>query len=224
MHQSWGKLLFLHWRMPIAALRPLIPQRLSIDTFAGEAWVGLTPFTIWDARPTYVPPLPWLSDFHEVNVRTYVYLDGVPGVWFFSLDANSLAAVAGARTFFSLPYYHASISLEQEDDRIIYSASRVGAEPAAKLETTWSIGEPLPPAAPGTLEFFLIERYCLYTSDGAKLYRCRIFHQPWPLRRARLDAFTSTLIEADGLPTPAGEPLLHFGGPVDVEVWPLEEV
>jgi uncharacterized protein len=100
MYQSWGKLLFMHWQMSAEALRRLIPSRLSIDTFDGKAWAGLTPFTIWDARPILMPPLPWLSDFHELNVRTYVHLDGVPGVWFFSLDANSMAAVIGARTFF----------------------------------------------------------------------------------------------------------------------------
>jgi len=224
MHQSWDRLLFIHWRMPAEALRQLIPSRLAIDTYEGEAWVGLTPFTIRDARPTYVPPLPWLSDFHEVNVRTYVHLGGVPGVWFFSLDANSLAAVAGARAFFSLPYHRADIELAQEGDTVVYTADRVGAEPPAGLRATWRVGSPLPAAVPGTLEFFLVERYCLYTSDGEKLYRCRIHHRPWPLRTAALTAFSSTLVEADGLPTPAGEPLLHYGGPVDVEVWPLEEV
>lgn len=114
MHQSWGKLLFMHWQLPAEALRPFIPARLSIDTFRGQAWIAATPFTVWDARPVFTPPLPWLSDFHEINVRTYVHLDGVPGVWFFSLDANSLVAVLGARTFFHLPYHVAQINLAQE--------------------------------------------------------------------------------------------------------------
>ncbi|HZI17770.1 MAG TPA: DUF2071 domain-containing protein [Pyrinomonadaceae bacterium] len=224
MRQSWLKLLFMHWRMPAGELRRLIPERLTIDTFEGEAWVGLTPFTIRDALPTFVPPLPWVGDFHEVNVRTYVRLDGFPGVWFFSLDANSLAAVAGARAVFSLPYYRADITLGEEGETIVYSAAREGAEPPAVFEATYGAGEPLPRAEPGSLDFFLVERYCLYTSDGEKLYRCRIAHQPWPLRRASLSGFRSTLIEADGLPSPHGDPLLHFGGPVNVEVWPLEEV
>jgi uncharacterized protein YqjF (DUF2071 family) len=108
MYQSWDKLLFMHWRMPVEALRPLIPEPLVpeplvIDTFEGEVWVALTPFTIRDARPIFTPPLSWISDFHEINVRTYVHLNGVPGVRFFSLDANSLVAVMGARTFFHLP-------------------------------------------------------------------------------------------------------------------------
>lgn len=224
MHQSWDKLLFMHWQIPVASLRQLIPEPLMIDTFEGQAWIGVTPFTVWDARPVLTPPLPWVSEFHEINVRTYVHLDGVPGVWFFSLDANSMVAVMGARTFFRLPYYNASISLEQQDETIIYTSSREGAAPRAEFHATWKIGAALPQAEPGTLDFFLTERYCLYTSDEEKLYRCRIFHQPWPLRQASLATYYSSMIEAAGLPTPAGEPLLHHGGPVSVEVWPLEEV
>jgi uncharacterized protein YqjF (DUF2071 family) len=224
MHQSWGKLLFMHWRFPVEALRAYIPGRLGIDTFDGMAWVTVTPFTVWDAHPRFVPPLPFVSDFHEINVRTYVHLDGVPGVWFFSLDANSLVVVTGARTFFHLPYYHASISLKQEDDTIIYSARRHAPGPFARFDATWTVGDRLRQAEPETLEFFLVERYCLYTAEGGKLYRCRIHHQPWPLRDAILSSHSTDLFEADGLPKPLGEPLVDFGGPVNVEVWPLEEV
>src|SRR5881394_718396 len=90
MHQSWGSLLFIHWAVPGTVLRPFIPDRLEIDTFDDTAWLAITPFTLWNVRPTFVPPLPWFSNFHELNLRTYVYLDGVPGVWFFSLDANRM--------------------------------------------------------------------------------------------------------------------------------------
>jgi uncharacterized protein YqjF (DUF2071 family) len=224
MHQSWGKLLFMHWQTPIHSIRRLIPERLTVDTFDGEAWISLTPFTIWDARPIFTPPLPWLSDFHEINVRTYVSLGGVPGVWFFSLDANSMVAVMAARAFFHLPYYNASISLEQEGETVFYNSTREDAGPPARFNATWIIGSDLPQARPGSLDYFLVERYCLYTSDGGKLYRCRIFHQPWPLQEASLTTYDSSMIEAGGLPTPEGEPLLHCGGPVNVEVWPLEEV
>jgi uncharacterized protein len=224
MYQCWGKLLFMHWEVPLQALRQLIPERLTIDMYEGKAWIGLTPFTIWDARPIFMPPLPWVSDFHEINVRTYAHLDGIPGVWFFSLDANSMVAVQAARTFFHLPYYNASISLEQRGETIIYTASRKNTEPPAKFNATWTIGADLPQAEPGSLEFFLYERYCLYTSDEDKLYRCRIFHPPWPLQEAKVSQYESNLIETDGLPAPVGKPLLHCAGPVDVEVWPLEEV
>ena len=114
MHQDWHKLLFLHWEVRVEDLRPLIPEKLAIDTFEGKAWLTVTPLTITNLRPPYLPPLPYLSWLYELNVRTYVHIDGVPGVWFFSLDANNLPAVIGARMFFSLPYYNARIMCEED--------------------------------------------------------------------------------------------------------------
>jgi uncharacterized protein len=227
MHQDWGKLLFMHWRMDEKALRPLIPERLTIDTFDGSAWIAVTPFTMWDIRafPPFLPPVPGLSRMHELNVRTYVHLDNVPGVWFFSLDANSSVAVLTARTFFHLPYFNAEMELEQEDATIIYSSTRTESdEPEAKLATTWKIGETLPYSHPGSLEFFLTERYCLYSAHKQKLYRARIFHEPWPLKKASLSSFDSTMIESHGLPTPKGDPLLHYAEEISVDIWSLEEV
>ena len=226
MYQSWGDLLFMHWRVPADSLRRLIPERLEVDTFEGEAWVGVTPFTLWGVRPVLLPALPFVSEFHEVNVRTYVHLDGVPGVWFFSLDANSTVAVTGARALFQLPYFYADITREHDGETTVFMSSRQGdAAPHASFGATWRAGDPLPEAEPGTLDFFLVERYCLYTADAAgALYRARIHHRPWPLRRARVETYRSTMVEAAGLGSPAGAPVLHHGGPVDVEVWPLEKV
>jgi hypothetical protein len=224
MHQNWGKLLFMHWPIEIEVLRPLIPERLSIDTFEGEAWIGITPFTMWGVRPVFTPPVPFLSELHETNVRTYVHLDGVPGVWFFSLDANSALAVTGARTLYHLPYFNAEIDLEEEDAAIDYRLSRSD-EPHAELEARWTIGEPLPESEPGSLDFFLTERYCLYAEDSSRqLYRARIHHAPWPLQDAELDSLRSTMIESQGLPTPEGEPLLHYAEALAVDIWPLKKV
>jgi len=225
MHQSWGDLLFLHWQVGAEALRRHIPARLEVDTYEGRAFVGVTPFTLWDVRPVFTPPIPFLSEFHEINVRTYVHLDGVPGVWFFSLDANSTAAVLGARTLFHLPYFNARIERERAGETTRYHSSRDdSAGRAAEFEATWTTGAEQPVAEPGTLDFFLVERYCLYTADDEKLYRVRINHRPWPLRDVRLGPHRSGMVEAAGLARPAGEPLTHHGGPVDVEVWPLEEI
>jgi uncharacterized protein len=226
MHQSWDDLLFMHWRVPAESLRRLVPERLEIDTHEGEAWVGVTPFTLRGVRPVLVPALPFVSEFHEINVRTYVHLDGVPGVWFFSLDANSTVAVAGARTLFRLPYFYADIKREQTAETTVFTSSREGdSSPHASFAATWRAGEGLPEAEPGSLEFFLVERYCLYTSGGeGHIYRARIHHRPWPLRRVRVESYRSSMVEAAGLGNPAGTPLLHHGGPVDVEVWPLETV
>jgi uncharacterized protein YqjF (DUF2071 family) len=226
MHQDWGKLLFMHWRIDEKALRPLIPERLTIDTFDGTAWIAVTPFTMWDIRafPPYLPPVPGLSSMHELNVRTYVHLDNVPGVWFFSLDANSLVAVLTARTFFHLPYYTAEMSLEEEGETINYSSNRTdGDAPEARLEAKWQIGETLPFSHPGSLEFFLTERYCLYAAHKQKLYRSRIYHEPWPLRKASLSSLDSTMIESHGLPTPKDAPLLHYAEEISVDIWPITE-
>lgn len=228
MHQDWGKLLFMHWRIDEKKLRPLIPERLTIDTFDGSAWIAVTPFTMWDIRafPPLLPPVPGLSSMHELNVRTYVHLDGVPGVWFFSLDANSSIAVLTARTFFHLPYFNAEMELEQQGETIIYSSRRAKGEDVspAKFDATWKTGEMLPYSHPGSLEFFLTERYCLYTSHKQKLYRCRIFHEPWPLQKATLSSFDSTMIESHGLPTPKDAPRLNYAEEISVDIWPLEEV
>src|SRR5467141_3307998 len=200
MHQHWGKLLFLHWRIEEELLRPLIPATLEIDTFDGTAWIAVTPFTMWGIRASFLPPIPGASALHELNVRTYVHLDGVPGVWFFSLDATNSLAVWAARRFYHLPYFKAEMSLDQKGKTIEYSSKRMNSP--AELNATWVIGESLPQSQPGTLQFFLTERYCLYTSHRGELYRARIFHPPWSLQTATLSALDSTMIESAGLPTP----------------------
>ena len=226
MYQSWGKLLFMHWPVPAESIRPLIPEPLVIDTFDGNAWIGITPFTMWDVRPVLTPPLPVLSRSHELNVRTYVHLDGVPGVWFFSLDANNPLAALGARLAFHLPYFTARMSLEQRDRTIHFTSGRTSLHAApAKFEAAWTVGDKLAQPEPDSLDFFLIERYCLYAARGDSLYRARIFHSPWPLCRAHLLSCRSTMLETQGLPSPKGDPLLHQQDePLRVRVWPRVRV
>ena len=225
MHQNWGKLLFLHWAIDAELLRPLIPSQLSIDTFDGKAWIGVVPFTMWGIRASFLPAIPGTSAFHELNVRTYVHFNGVPGVWFFSLDAVNRLAVWGARTFYHLPYFKAEMSLEQEGETINYSSHRIDQrESPAEFEATWNIGEPLPQSTPNSLEFFLTERYCLYSFHRDQLFRSRIFHQPWPLQSATVESYRSTMIESLGILQPQGEPLLHYAESIAVDIWPLKKV
>ncbi|MGB7922399.1 MAG: DUF2071 domain-containing protein [Pyrinomonadaceae bacterium] len=225
MRQCWGKLLFMHWPVPVELIRPLLPDRLTVDTFEGSAWIGVVPFTMWGVRPTYAPPVPGLSAFHELNVRTYVHLDGVPGVWFLSLDAESALAVWGARTFFHLPYFNARMSLRQHEQTVLYTSRRTGqGAPPAEFGAAWNIKGELPESEPGSLPFFLTERYCLYAAGRGRLYRCRIFHPPWPLQDASLSSYRSTMIESHGIPAPAGEPLLHYAEALQVDIWMLTEV
>jgi uncharacterized protein len=224
MKQNWGKLLFMHWRIPVEVLRPHIPARLAIDTYDNSAWIAIAPFTMWGVRLSFTPAIPWVSELHELNVRTYVHLDDVPGVWFFSLDTNSLPAVLGARALYHLPYYHAEIELTQDDATIHYKLRRQQAERPAEFQATWTIGASLPEARPGSLEFFLTERYCLYSISDDRLYRARIHHRPWPLQRATVSKLYSTMIESHGLPTPTGAPLLHYAEALAVDIWPIEQV
>jgi uncharacterized protein YqjF (DUF2071 family) len=215
----------MHWRIDENLLRPLIPDELTIDTFDGSAWIAVVPFTMWDIRafPPYVPPVPGLSAFHELNVRTYVTYKNGPGVWFFSLDCNSAAAVLGARQVYYLNYLNAEIDLTQNGSTIDYNLTRTD-KPEASFAASWSIGEPLPRSAPGSIEFFLTERYCLYTNRDEKLYQCRIYHQPWSLQSAKLHAQSSTMIESMGIPTPDGIPLLHYAEEIRVEIWSLHQL
>ena len=224
MHQDWGKLLFIHWRINESLLRPHIPRSLEIDTYGGSAWIAITPFTMWDIRafPPFVPPVPGLDSMHELNVRTYVHYNGVPGVWFFSLDANSRAAVLGARTFFHLPYYNADIDMQGKTS-IKYRLKRRD-EPAAQFKADWKVGDALPQSQPGSREFFLTERYMLYTEVEGELFRARIYHEPWQLYKAELTNFGSSMLEAKQITQPKTHPILHHAEAVSVDIWNLESV
>jgi uncharacterized protein YqjF (DUF2071 family) len=223
MQQYWGKLLFAHWWLPPELVRPLIPPQLQLDLWEGRAYVGVVPFTMWGIRASFLPPIPGTSAFHELNVRTYVHYNGLPGVYFLSLDAAHRLAVWGARNFYYLPYFNADMDLQQTGREIRYRSTRTD-EPPAALAARWTIGEPLPEAQPGTLEFFLTERYCLYVARDGELYRSRIFHPPWPLHSATLNEWQSTMLEAHGLAQPESDPLLHYAEEICADIWPLRRV
>ncbi|MDT7690595.1 MAG: uncharacterized protein QOJ70_2982 [Acidobacteriota bacterium] len=215
----------MHWPVAVSTLRPLVPPQLSIDTFGGQAWVGVVPFTMWGVRPYFAPPVPGLNSFHELNVRTYVHHQGVPGVWFLSLDINSPVAKWGGRQFFFLPYHNAEMSLKQEGRKIFYHSRRASLDaPPAVFDAAWTMGEPLPQAETDSLEFFLTERYCLYSVQREQLYRCRVFHQPWPLCAAEVTAHNSTMLEVLGIHAPSGDPLVHYAEELKVDIWPLARV
>jgi uncharacterized protein len=218
--QTWHDLLFAHWPVAGEALRPHVPATLPIDTFDGHAWIGLVPFRMSGVRPRLVPPLPWLSAFAELNVRTYVSRGGKPGVFFFSLDAGNPLAVAAGRRLLHLPYYRARIALSRDGDEVRFSSRRTHAgAPAAEFAARYAPAGDVRPAAPDSLEHFLTERYCLYAvEERGNVSRLEIEHPPWPLQPAEAEVAANTMTRPLGLILP-GTPLLHFARRVDVVAW-----
>jgi uncharacterized protein len=224
MGQTWEDLLFAHWRVPEAALRALVPGELAIDTFEGEAWLGITPFRVTGLRLRGTLPVPGLSSFPELNVRTYVTDGAKPGIFFFSLDAASGGAVTAARRFYRLPYFRARMSLRERGARVVFSSERTepGSFPRAFRAVYRPAGEVFN-AEPGTLESFLTERYCLYAWEGRSSYRAEIHHSPWPLQVAEASIGENTMPPRP-VELPADAPLLHFARRQDVVIWPLEQL
>src|SRR5688572_10038498 len=220
MVQRWHHLLFAHWRCPIAELRRLVPEPLEIDIYDGSAWVGVVPFYMSGVRMRLSPPVPTVHAFEELNVRTYVTLDGRPGVWFFSLDCASSLAVLGARVGVYLPYYRASMAMVRDGDLTTFQSQRwsmVGA-PASFAAVYQPVGEAFTPA-PATLEHFLTERYCLYSSAGQRIWRGDIVHPRWNLQGAEAVIERNSMIAAAGIGSLGNTPLLHFSAFQDVRFW-----
>lgn len=215
--QSWIDLCFFHWRVEEAALRGLVPDSVELETHDGSAWLAVTPFLLRNFRLRGLPPLPGVSTFPEVNVRTYVTRDGKPGIWFFSLDAASRLAVEAAKKLYKLPYHHAQIRYERDEEFVQYESARPGAAFSARYRGDGDIFRP----AAGTLEHFLTERYCLYTEDGGRLYSAEIQHAPWDLQRGEAHIDLNTMAP---LPLPADEPHVLFSPRQDVVLWSLDEV
>jgi uncharacterized protein len=225
MTQSWHDLLFAHWPVDKERLRARMPAGFPLDLFDGEAWLGVLPFHMSNVAPRGLPALPWVSAFPELNVRTYVTVDGKPGIFFFSLDAGNPIAVGTARTLFHLPYYSAAMSVGERDGWITYKSRRSGSGSNACLECRYRPIGPATEARPGSLEDFLTERYCLYTTDSSfRPYRLEIHHDPWPLQPAELDLSLNTMADAAGIRLPSMTPLIHFSKRQDVVAYPLERI
>jgi len=220
MRMTWHELCFLHWRVPADELRPFLPAGLELDTYDGDAWIGVVPFHMTRLAPRGVPQIPPLTDFAELNVRTYVSAEGKPGVWFFSLDATQPLAVRVARGCFHLPYLDARIDVGHEDGAVAYRSVRthLGAGPA-ELAVRYRPTGAVVPGAPGTLEHFLTERYCLYASSArGRLLRQEVDHRTWPLQPAAAEIETCTMTRPLGIEL-AGPPLAHYAERLDVVSW-----
>ncbi|WP_437224089.1 YqjF family protein [Planctomicrobium sp. SH661] len=226
MHQSWKQLLFLHWRFDPAVVQSILPPGLHVDLFDNSAWVAVVPFLMRNVRPTWLPSVPYLSNFLELNVRTYaVNEEGTPGVWFTSLSANRLPAVQGARWLFHLPYVWARMTAATgPDGKVDYQCRRFSDSEKRVSNFSYTPQGSCATAVPGTLEFFLLERYLLFAQrPDQKILTGRVFHTPYPVQSAEVHTFDTRMIECDGFAVP-GRPPDHiaYSPGVDVEVFPLQ--
>jgi len=223
--QTWENLLFMHWRMSPDLLRPLVPDFLEIDLYDDNAWISLVALTVQDASPAMGIPLPWLSFFHQVNIRTYVHRDGMAGIWLLSTDVDSQLMVAVARRFFHLPYFLASCHETHLSGTHRWEVIRRRAYPPAELSLACRQGDLLGETEPGRVEFFLLDRYAVYAAEGARLFRGRVHHKPWTIWGGTVKKYRSNMIEVLGIPAPEGEARVHFARSMpQVRVWPMEEL
>jgi uncharacterized protein len=225
MGQTWYDLLFAHWAVAPEVLRPMVPPPLELDLRDGRAWLGITPFRVGGLRSRGAPPLPWLSRFPELNVRTYVDFRGRPGIYFFSLDAGRVAAVFAARRGYRLPYFHAEMTIRYGNSTVSYESRRSDSSgPPAELRARYGPSGPRLPIEDGSLERWLSERYCLYVVDErARALRADIHHAPWPLQPAEATFAVNTMAAPLGIALES-KPLLHYSVRQDVVIWPLEPV
>jgi uncharacterized protein len=220
MTQTWSDLLFAHWPLDPEALRPLIPGAFTLDSFDDRAWVGIVPFRMTNVGLRAVPSVRALSEFPELNVRTYVRVQDKPGVYFFSLDAGSALAVKAARILLNMPYFRAAMSVDRAGARVTVASQRAPAAAPAAFHATYEPRGPVFEPAAGSLEYFLTERYCLYNLDRHRgPYRLDIHHPPWPLQVASAAIEVNTMAAAAGIPLPSSPPLLLFAKRQDTVAW-----
>ena len=224
MTQRWERLTFLHWPFEPDQVQRLLPDGLRAAPFDGAAWVGLVPFFM-RVGTGGGRQVPWASRFCETNVRTYVRdADGRAGIWFFSLDAARLGAVAVARTTYRLPYFWSSMRIGTAGDSVSYRCRRRLPGPrGAASDVTVSVGARYAPDELTDLDHFLTARWILFSVSGGRRRFARACHQPWPLHRARVEMVSDSLLAAAGLPQPQDEPLAHYSPGVDVTIGPPEQ-
>ncbi len=226
MYQRWSELLFLHWPMEAKRIQQTLPEGLYVDTFDGNAWIGVVPFQMQAVRPRYLPAAPGLSAFPELNLRTYVYdAEGRPGVWFYSLDTPNRIANWIAQKFFHLNYRRARMRVAVTGGQLRYQSELwMGTDWDARQYYTWQREGKRDQAVPGSLEFFLVERYRLFAYDPARrrLLSGQVHHTPYLLQSGSLNRYTKRLFELSGFVSPSGPPasVLMSAG-VDVQIYPL---
>jgi uncharacterized protein YqjF (DUF2071 family) len=218
---NWLSPLFVHWPIAPEKVRPLIPSSLEIDTFDNQAWLTALPFRMAGSRLRYTPALPWLSNFLELNVRTYVRFGETGGVWLLGAEVANPIVARGARLFLDMPFYCARMSCVKANGGLRYSTQRAqrGAPPAQFIVEYRPVG-PVYQVEPGTLDDWLTERYCVYSTDRkGRLMRGDIHHIRWPLQQVEAEIQANTLLATLGLNVSQTPSLLHYSPGVAVVAW-----
>jgi uncharacterized protein YqjF (DUF2071 family) len=220
----WLDLLFAHWPVDAGTLAGKLPPQLELDTWDGQAWLGIVPFTMDDVAPRGIPAPGRYATFPELNVRTYVRRRDDPadrGVWFLSLDAFSWSTVWSSRRFFHLPYVHARMSSRRQGDEVVYTSARDDRDwPAVRFRARYRPTGPAALAEPGTFDEWSTNRLRLFSVDGrGRLIHGDIAHRPWRLAPAEGDVDAAEIARSHGLELLYGGPRLRFSGRLDVHGW-----
>lgn len=231
MRQRWNDLLFAHWSVPVSSIAPLVPDGLVVDTFQGSAWLGAMPFWMDRIKMRGIPPIPGARSFPDLILRTYVREErtDTPGVLCLSVDSSNLLAVVAGRALFHLPYHSAEMHIEQRTERefAFYSRRHFANRPVLFKARYRGLGpsQRLAELRSGTLEYFLMERSCLYSSNrSGQPIRANLHQASWSLEEAEAEIELNDLAAAIGVRVPNQEPVLHYSRRLAVYVWPAEVV
>lgn len=219
MKQTWSDILFVHYPVKRELLERLIPKALTLDTLDGYGWVTIVPYLTSTMRMKGLPAIPGMQSFPGYNIRTYVTFNGKTGVYFFGLTAANWISANMAKIFFNLPYYYVAMNFRRQGNRIEFGGETIGED--ALICQYKPITEKFL-ARKGSLDEWLVERYCLYTTNqkGEPL-RCDILHQPWLLQKAEASFFHNELLSKYKILPESTDPILHFSNKVVVRIWPL---
>lgn len=221
MKQTWNDLLFAHYPIKLDLLRKRVPEVLPLDSFNGLGWIGIVSFRMTGVRLRGLPPIPGTNTFPQVNVRTYVNLDGKPGVYFLSLYAANRLAASAAKNFFNLPYHFADITMKHNGSCFNFNSKRRSDKQAGLVCSFRPISDPFY-APKGTFDEWMAERYCFYTLNNKGLpLRCDVLHQPWLLQHAEAKMSQNTLLTMQGIQVEQDRPVFHFSKKMEVRTWPL---
>jgi uncharacterized protein len=221
MKQNWNDLLFAHYPIKLDLLRKLVPDMLPLDSYNGMGWIGIVSFQMTGVRLRGLPPIPGTNTFPQVNVRTYINLDGKPGVYFLSLDATNRLVASVARKFLNLPYYYADIKIKHNVSGFVINSKKRSDNQAGLVCSYRAISETYY-APKGTFDEWMAERYCFYTLNKKGLpLRCDILHQPWLLQHAEAEMSHNTLLTKQGIQVEKEWPVFHFSKGLEVRAWPL---